>query len=55
MLPPVIGVTTYQGKNNQALPMVAVLRAYIDAIVMAGGIPVLIPPTIQVEQVQGTL
>jgi putative glutamine amidotransferase len=52
MLPPIIGITTYQGKNNQALPLVAVLRAYIDAIAMAGGIPVLIPPTIQVAQVR---
>jgi putative glutamine amidotransferase len=40
---PIIGVTTYQGKNDEDLPIVALLRAYIDALIQAGGVPVLIP------------
>lgn len=40
---PIIGVTTYQGKNDGKVPIVALLRVYVDAIVQAGGIPVLIP------------
>jgi len=40
---PIIGVTTYQGKNDKDLPIVALLRAYVDALVQAGGVPVLIP------------
>lgn len=43
MARPLIGVTTYQGKNDEKLPIVALLRAYVDAIEQAGGIPVLIP------------
>jgi len=40
---PIIGVTTYQEKNDNGLPIVALLRAYVDALVQAGGVPVLIP------------
>ncbi|MBE3067266.1 MAG: gamma-glutamyl-gamma-aminobutyrate hydrolase family protein [Chloroflexi bacterium] len=40
---PLIGVTTYQGKNDKDLPIVGLLRAYVDALVQAGGVPVLIP------------
>jgi putative glutamine amidotransferase len=40
---PIIGVTTYQGKNDNGLPIVTLLGAYIDALVQAGGVPVLIP------------
>lgn len=40
---PLIGVTTYQGKNEQDLPIVSLLRAYVDALVQAGAVPVLIP------------
>ena len=43
---PIIGVTTYQGKNDEDLPIVALLRAYIDALIQAGGVPVLIPSTL---------
>jgi putative glutamine amidotransferase len=43
---PIIGVTTYQGKNDEVLPIVALLRAYVDALVQAGGTPVLIPSSL---------
>jgi len=40
---PIIGVTTYEGKNDNDLSIVALLRVYVDALVQAGGVPVLIP------------
>jgi putative glutamine amidotransferase len=43
---PIIGVTTYQGKNDNDLPIVALLRAYVDALIEAGGVPVLIPSSL---------
>jgi len=46
---PIIGVTTYQGKNDQDFPIVALLRAYVDALVRAGGVPVLIPCSLAEE------
>jgi putative glutamine amidotransferase len=46
---PIIGITTYQGKNDQGLPIVALLRAYVDALVQAGGVPLLIPSSLTDE------
>ncbi len=43
---PIIGVTTYQGKDEKDLPIVALLRAYVDALIQAGGVPVLIPSSL---------
>lgn len=40
---PVIGITTYEGKNPDGLPTVMLLQAYVYAILEAGGVPVLIP------------
>lgn len=40
---PLIGVTAYQGRNEEGIPINAVLRAYLDAVLQAGGTPVLIP------------
>ncbi len=40
---PLIGLTTYHGVNPQGLPTVALLRNYIQAIIEAGGVAVLIP------------
>lgn len=40
---PVIGITSLEGKNPDSLPTVAVLQAYVYAILQAGGVPVLIP------------
>jgi putative glutamine amidotransferase len=46
MIYPLIGVTTYQSKNDENLPTAALLRAYLDAIIQAGGIPLLIPSSL---------
>jgi putative glutamine amidotransferase len=40
---PVIGVTTYQAKNQAGYPITALMRAYTEAILQAGGVPLLIP------------
>jgi Predicted glutamine amidotransferases len=46
---PIIGVTTSQEKNAQGHAIFALLRAYVDALVQAGGIPVLIPSSLNEE------
>lgn len=40
---PIIGITTLEGKNLDGLPTVMLVQAYVDSIVQAGGVPVLIP------------
>ena len=40
---PVIGITTNEGSNPNGLPAIVLLQAYVDAIMEAGGVPVLIP------------
>ncbi len=40
---PVIGITTYQEKKANGLPYVMIYQAYVQAVVQAGGVPVLIP------------
>ena len=40
---PIIGITTYNDLNLQGFPSVILLRAYVSAILNAGGTPVLIP------------
>jgi putative glutamine amidotransferase len=40
---PIIGITTYDGKSPADLPIAAVQTAYINAILQAGGSPVLLP------------
>ena len=39
---PIIGITTSNGQYK-GYPSIILLRAYVDAILVAGGIPVLIP------------
>jgi putative glutamine amidotransferase len=43
---PIIGLTSYQGKNEQGFPIIALLKAYVNAIVLAGRIPLLIPSSL---------
>lgn len=43
---PIIGITTYQSKNLHGQPTVVLMQSYIDAIMQAGGVPVLIPSMI---------
>ncbi|MBM3151361.1 MAG: gamma-glutamyl-gamma-aminobutyrate hydrolase family protein [Chloroflexi bacterium] len=40
---PIIGVTTYNGMNAGGYPAVLLLRAYVQAVVQAGAVPLLIP------------
>jgi len=48
LMQPVIGITTYEGKNPDGLPTVMLLQAYVYAILEAGGVPVLIPSMLAV-------
>ncbi len=43
MQPPLIGLTTYNQKNKAGYPISALMHRYIEAVVAAGGTPVLIP------------
>lgn len=43
---PLIGITTNQSKNVDGHPTVVLMQSYINAIVQAGGVPVLIPSMI---------
>ncbi len=49
MVQPIIGVTTYQGKNDEEHPIIALQRAYVDSLVQAGSVPVLIPSCLPSE------
>jgi len=40
---PIIGITTYQGKDADGFPTVALMQSYVKAIMQAGGVPLLIP------------
>src|SRR5512142_534311 len=43
---PLIGITTYQSKNSHGQPTVDLQQSYINAVMQAGGVPVLIPSMI---------
>ena len=43
---PIIGITTNQSANVHGFPTVMLMQAYVDAIMQAGGVPVLIPSMI---------
>ena len=46
---PLIGITTRNGKDPDGHPLTALQHSYINAIVQAGGLPVLIPSNLFVE------
>ena len=48
-MPPIIGITTNQLKNANGQPTVTLMHAYVDAVIQAGGVPVLIPSLIAEE------
>jgi putative glutamine amidotransferase len=48
---PIIGLTTYTGKNKAGHPIVALMNQYLDAISQAGGVPMLIPSGITSQAV----
>ncbi len=41
---PIIGITARHADTKERLPAVQILRAYVAAIIEAGGAPILIPP-----------
>lgn len=43
---PLIGITTYQARNASGQAIIALMQAYANAIVDAGGVPILIPSLI---------
>jgi len=43
---PLIGISTNQSKNVYGQPTVALMQSYVNAIMQAGGVPVLIPSMI---------
>lgn len=46
---PLIGITTNQSTNVNGHPIVALMQAYVHAIMQAGGAPVLIPSMIHAD------
>ncbi len=55
MTSPLIGLTMRRAVSKTGLPSVVLLQAYIDAIVQAGGTPLLIPSDIPAEDWDGLL
>jgi putative glutamine amidotransferase len=43
---PLIGITTSQSKTAYGQPTVMLMQAYVDAVIQAGGVPILIPSMI---------
>ena len=48
-MPPVIGITTNQSKNANGQPTIMLMQSYVNAVMQAGGVPVLIPSLIADE------
>lgn len=49
---PVIGLTTRNVRDSRDIPSVSLLRAYLDALVRAGGAPLLIPSGLDEDGLQ---
>lgn len=49
MAKPLIGITTRNGKDSDRHPLTAIQHSYINAIVQAGGLPILIPAILSEE------
>jgi putative glutamine amidotransferase len=43
---PLIGITTNQSQNVYAQPTIMLMQSYVNAVIQAGGVPVLIPSLI---------
>lgn len=43
---PIIGITTNQSKNANGQPTIMLMQSYVNALIQAGGVPVLIPSLI---------
>jgi len=40
---PIIGITTNQSKNANGQPTIMLMQSYVNAVIQAGGVPVLVP------------
>ncbi len=49
MAKPLIGITTRNGKDSDGHPLTALQHSYINAIVQADGLPILIPAILSEE------
>jgi putative glutamine amidotransferase len=49
---PLIGITTHRQKNDQGFPLFSLAEAYVQAIVQAGGTPVLVPLGLPEDQLE---
>jgi putative glutamine amidotransferase len=45
-MPPVIGITTNQSQNANGQATIVLMQSYVNAVMQAGGVPVLIPSLI---------
>src|SRR5215207_9033037 len=45
-MPPIIGITTNQSKTVYGQPTIMLMQSYVQAVMQAGGVPVLIPSMI---------
>lgn len=52
MTKPLIGITTFNGRNDYGRPTSAVQHSYIRAVSLGGGIPVLIPAVLPQEDLE---
>jgi putative glutamine amidotransferase len=43
---PIVGITTNQSTNANGQPTIMLMQAYVNAVIQAGGVPVLIPSLI---------
>ena len=50
MTAPLIGLSTSRENRNKRVPIISVTEAYVQAVLRAGGIPVLIPVGVPAEQ-----
>ena len=46
---PLIGITTNQSSNPHGYPTIMLMQSYVDAVMQAGGVPVLIPSMIAAD------
>ena len=55
MTAPMIGITPYRHTHKEGFPLISAVEAYAQAISQAGGLPVLIPLGLSVNQLQDLL
>ena len=43
---PLIGITTNQSRNANGQPIILLMQSYVNAVLLAGGVPILIPSSL---------